>query len=313
MADQNTDKLVAISQALLPFIESLPDAVVIVNSDHQIVLANTRAAEMFGHDTAAMMGSDLKMIIPVHHQPRHAGNVNGYFKTPHARPMGAEKRFSGLRADGTEVPVDIMINELTLDGCPAAMALVRDVTYQRALEDRLTLESLTDEMTGFYNRKYFKTQLKAQYSGFVRSGLPASMIMFDFDHFKAINDQHGHAGGDMVLVKIAEMIRRELRPTDMGCRIGGEEFAIILPNTSLEDAVAFAERIRQHTEAMEFEYENTSFRATITVGVAAFSNSDTSHDSVMRKADSALYSGKASGRNCVKIIQSDEATPLASP
>lgn len=313
MADQNTDKLVATSQALLPFIESLPDAVVIVNASHQIVLANTRAAEMFGHDIAAMMGSDLKMIIPAHHRKKHTGNVTGYFKTPHARPMGAEKRFSGLRADGTEVPVDIMINELTLDGSPVAMALVRDVTYQRALEDRLTLESLTDEMTGFYNRKHFKNQLKAHYSGFVRSGLPASVIMFDFDHFKAINDRFGHAGGDMVLVKVAEMIQRELRPTDMGCRIGGEEFAIMLPNTSLEKAVALAERIRQRTEAMEFRHEDTSFHATITVGVASFSKSDTSHDSLMRKADSALYAGKASGRNCVRVTRNDEAKPLASP
>lgn len=298
--------LVTTSQGLLPFIESLPDAVVIANADHKIVLVNSRAGEMFGYPVDALEGADLKMLIPVHLQDGHKRNVKGYFRGPHARPMGAGGRFSGLRADGTEVPVDIMINSIMLDGVRVAMALVRDVTYQRELEDRLTLESLTDEMTGFYNRKHFKAQLRAQFSAYARSGLPASVVMYDFDRFKVVNDQYGHAAGDRVLVDAAKLIHEELRPMDVACRVGGEEFAIILPNTKLQDAVTFAERIRKRIEQVEFRLDGITFQSTITVGVASFTPADTSYDSLMRRADNALYAGKAAGRNCV--ISQDSLT-----
>lgn len=306
---KNTDEFVSTSENLFPFIESLPDAVVIVNTDHKIVLVNSRAVDMFGYATNSLEGSDLTMIIPDRHRASHRHHVNGYFQKPVPRPMGAEKRFSGLRADGTEIPVDIMINTLHLDGVQVAMALVRDVTYQRELEDRLTMESRTDEMTGFYNRKHFKSQLEAQHSGFIRSGLPASVIMFDFDHFKTINDQYGHAGGDLVLIDTAKIIQRELRPLDVGCRIGGEEFAIILPNTQLQSAMAFAERIRQLVERKEFKVDHHSFHVTVTMGVASFSTEDSSYASLMKRADEALYAGKAAGRNRVVSQDSRASQP----
>ncbi|WP_203299824.1 sensor domain-containing diguanylate cyclase [Marinobacter sediminum] len=305
-AKTNSDKLVTTSGALLPFIESLPDAVVIVNTDHKIALINSQAENMFGYPADSLKGSDLSMIIPDRHRAAHRQHVNGYFQNPVTRPMGEDKRFTGMRADGTEIPVDIMINTICMDGVRVAMALVRDVTYQRELEDRLTMESRTDEMTGFYNRKHFKTQLEAQHSGFIRSGLPASVIMFDFDHFKTINDQYGHAGGDLVLIDTAKIIQRELRPLDVGCRIGGEEFAIILPNTQLQSAMAFAERIRQLVERKEFKVDHHSFHVTVTMGVASFSTEDSSYASLMKRADEALYAGKAAGRN--RVVSQDSLT-----
>ncbi|MCK2151291.1 sensor domain-containing diguanylate cyclase [Marinobacter alexandrii] len=297
--EHKTNTLVTNSQNLLPFIESLPDAVVIVNTDHEIALVNSQAEEMFGHPAETLKGSDLMMIIPELHRSTHKQNVDYYFQKPVYRPMGAQKRFSGVRADGTEVPVDIMINIIMLDGVKVAMALVRDVTYQRELEDRLILDSLTDEMTGFYNRKHFKARLAAQQSDFVRSGVPTSVIMLDFDHFKSINDHYGHAAGDILLINAAKMIQKELRPLDVGCRIGGEEFAIILPNTHLDNAVRFAKRIRQLIEQMAFKWDDTTLHATVTIGVASFAPTDTSFDSLMTRADEALYVGKVTGRNCV--------------
>ncbi|MBU2953689.1 GGDEF domain-containing protein [Marinobacter sp. F3R08] len=297
--ENSANLLNASSSRLLPFINALPDAVVIVDNEHRIVLVNAHAGEMFGHPAEILEGSDLAMIIPQLYQASHRERVNAYFKNPIPRPMGAHKRFYGVRADGSEIPVDIMINTIILDGALVAMALVRDVTYQRALEDRLIRESLTDEMTGFFNRKHFINQLNAQHSGFRRSGLPSSVIMFDFDHFKRINDQYGHPAGDIALIETAEMIRNELRPLDVACRIGGEEFAIILPNTQLQSATIFAERIRQKIEDMKFSFEGITFQATVTMSVASFLASDESYDSLIKRADKALYIGKAAGRNCV--------------
>ncbi len=310
-AEKNTDQLITTSSRLLPFIDALPDAVVIVDSDHRIALVNSHAGEMFGHPVETLTGSDLSMIIPELHRDAHRQRVSGYFRNPIARPMGANKRFSGLRADGTEIPVDIMINTIILDDVRVAMALIRDITYQRGLEDQLIRDSLTDEMTGFFNRKHFIDQLQAQHSGFNRSGRPCSVIMFDFDLFKSINDQFGHAAGDLVLIDTAKMIRKELRPLDVACRIGGEEFAIILPGTRIENAMTFAQRIRQDIENIEFRFEDTAFHATVTMSVASFLSSDESYESLVRRADKALYLGKAAGRNCV--ISQESLEPTSEP
>lgn len=303
-AEKNVDRLTTTSSSLLPLLDALPDAVVIVDTDHRIALANSRAEEMFGHPVDTLKGSDLSMIIPALHRGTHRQRVNHYFRNPTPRPMGANKKFCGVHADGTEIPVDIMINTIILDGVRVAMAVVRDVSYQRELEERLIRESLTDGMTGFFNRKHFNNQLKAEHSHFVRSGLPSSVIMFDFDSFKSINDKYGHAAGDIVLIDSAKMIKGELRPSDVACRIGGEEFAIILPDTPIESAMALAERIRTKIEGMEFRLEGADFHATVTLSVASFLPSDKSYESLVRRADKALYAGKAAGRNCIASQES---------
>ena len=310
-AEKSADQLTTSSARLLPFIDALPDAVVIVDMDHKIVLANCRTGEIFGYPVDTLRGSDLSIIIPEAHRDAHRQRVSDYLQDPAPRPMGANKHFSGVRADGKEIPVDIMINTLVLDEALVAMALVRDVSYQRQLEERLVRESLTDEMTGFFNRKHFNNQLKAHCSGFKRSGVPCSVIMFDFDRFKSINDEHGHAAGDIVLIDTAKTIKGELRPLDVACRIGGEEFAIILPDVTLQSAMHLAERIRQKIAALEFKLEGTVFHATVTMSVASFQPSDTSYDSLVRRADKALYAGKAAGRNCV-ISQETLAEPCRS-
>lgn len=306
----STQKLNTTSRDLLPFIESLPDAVIIVDPEHKIVLINTHASDMFGYPTDSLEGLDLQAIIPATHRHVHKKRVDQYFRSPNTKAMSVQKRFSGLRADGTEIPVEIMLNTIVLDGATAAMAVVRDVSYQRELEDRLIQESLTDEMTGLYNRKHFKAQLEAQHSGFIRSALPSSLILFDFDHFKNINDEYGHAAGDTVLIKAAKVVQGELRPLDIGCRIGGEEFAIILPNTQLRDAVTLAERIRDRIEKTEFRLDDSTCRITVTMGVASFTPSDQSYDSLMKRADKLLYAGKAAGRNCIISQECPTATKI---
>ncbi|PPI80437.1 sensor domain-containing diguanylate cyclase [Marinobacter flavimaris] len=299
LAKQIADQFTTTTSSLLPFIDALPDSAIIVDGDHRIVLVNSRAGEMFGYSAENLKDSDLSIIIPKLHRNAHRQLVSNFFQSPMPRPMDVNKRFCGMRADGTEVPVDIMINTIILDGIRVAMALVRDVSYQRELEERLIRESLTDGMTGFFNRKHFINQLKAQHSGFTRSGVPSSVILFDFDHFKSINDQHGHAAGDIVLIDTAKMIKEKLRPLDIACRIGGEEFAVILPDTPIQNAKHLAERIRREIEAIEFRLEDTVFHATVTMSVASFFPSDKSYDSLVRRADKALYAGKAAGRNCV--------------
>jgi diguanylate cyclase (GGDEF)-like protein len=131
---------------------------------------------------------------------------------------------------------------------------------------------------------------------------PAALIMFDLDRFKTINDKFGHGTGDEVLVAFCRLATAQLRPNDLFGRIGGEEFASLLPNTTREDALSLAERVRAAVECASLRVGEHAVRATVSVGVVALSN-DTSADfaGLLKAADRELYRAKEAGRNCVEI------------
>lgn len=171
------------------------------------------------------------------------------------------------------------------------------------MEDRLRRESVIDELTGLYNRKQFNRDLKSGYSSFVRGHRNSALIMYDFDHFKNINDCHGHMAGDKVLSQSAMLVGDQLRSSDHAYRLGGEEFAIIVNDTSIADAHLMADRIRRSVERMAFCAGDAIIRATVSMGVAQFRNTDTRFDDVLRRADEALYQSKAFSRNTVSVLE----------
>ena len=183
------------------------------------------------------------------------------------------------------------------------MGVLRDVTQQKTLEEKLQKESVTDELTSLFNRKQFNRDLKSAYSAFVRYGTRSAIITYDFDHFKNINDIYGHAMGDEVLKRSASLVVQQLRPSDHAYRLGGEEFAILLSDTSLTNAGTFAERIRKTIEAARFQVEDIRTCATISLGIAQFRPSDSCFEDALKRADAAVYQSKARGRNAVSICE----------
>lgn len=183
------------------------------------------------------------------------------------------------------------------------LGVMRDVTRQKRLEQRLKVESVTDPLTGLLNRRQFNRVLEARYAKFKRYGANCVLVMYDFDHFKSINDRHGHAMGDEVLRKAAVLVNDQLRPYDHAYRLGGEEFAIILTGLEARDACAFAERIRESIESAHFELDDSTIRATISLGISQFRQSDRSFDEVMLRSDEALYRSKARSRNIVTLAE----------
>ncbi len=207
---------------------------------------------------------------------------------------GTQKVYRIHRPDGT-----IRWIRETID--PGAghrvLGVLRDITTEKALEERLRRESVIDELTGLYNRKQFNRDLKSRYSAFTRGDRTTALIMYDFDHFKNINDCHGHLTGDRVLSQSSSIVTGQLRPTDHAYRLGGEEFAIILTNTAAEDVFSIAERLRRSIESTPFRSGGAVIRATVSVGIARFRDSDTRFDDVLRRADEALYQSKFGSRN----------------
>lgn len=177
-------------------------------------------------------------------------------------------------------------------------------TMAEALQkDRQSLAELatSDELTGLRNRREFLSRLDAEIARSVRYGRPAALLLADLDHFKAINDTHGHPTGDRVLAAVAATIQGCARPADTAARVGGEEFTLLLPETDLPGARAMAERIRKAVENQTTVSENGEpIRVTISIGIAAFPESARSAPGLIEAADDALYNAKDSGRNCVR-------------
>jgi diguanylate cyclase (GGDEF)-like protein len=160
--------------------------------------------------------------------------------------------------------------------------------------------AVTDELSGLASRRYFETRLAEEWARRDRYGTPLAVAIFDLDRFKGINDTMGHAAGDRVLRRFGELVRREIRSTDVACRYGGEEFAVLFAESTSSSASAVAERIRRALRRQEFDWEGKDFRATVSAGVAGAEEVG-ERSQLLFRADQALYRAKDKGRNRVVV------------
>jgi two-component system cell cycle response regulator len=183
---------------------------------------------------------------------------------------------------------------------------VRDLT---STNERLEQLLMVDEKTGLYNFREFQRRLKAEWSRAERYGVPLSLVFFDLDHFKGINDTLGHQAGDKILEEFSVLATGGARANDIAARYGGEEFAVILPHTELAMALRVAERIRRAVDSFTFNAADSPTRVTVSGGVATFPGGAEidSMDALVRAADAALYRAKDQGRNRIVVCETGEA------
>jgi two-component system cell cycle response regulator len=175
-------------------------------------------------------------------------------------------------------------------------------TEQLRTHVQATMElAVTDPLTGLYNRRYMQTQTTALVEHAINRGKSMSLLALDVDHFKSVNDENGHAVGDRVLQELAARLKQAIRNIDMICRIGGEEFVIVLPNTSADVAAKIADRMCRSVSAKPFNVgaRGGPLSITVSIGVAAVEGSSDTMEAIMKRADEALYSAKRDGRNRV--------------
>ncbi|HZW12529.1 MAG TPA: sensor domain-containing diguanylate cyclase [Noviherbaspirillum sp.] len=226
---------------------------------------------------------------------------------------------------GDILDVDCSLAVFRMGGEELLVAVVRDITarkrqeqeleqYQTKLEEQvaqrtaqleLAMQKLSelaahDELTGVGNRRDLNWRLEQEYRSFKRFGSPVSLVVFDIDHFKTINDRHGHAAGDDLIRRFAHIIQHEIRDVDYVARYGGDEFVLLLTNTTAEAAVAPVSRIRQAVSAYPWAQYLPGMSLTTSAGVAEFRAGETADDT-FRRADRALYKAKVQGRNQVVV------------
>ena len=193
------------------------------------------------------------------------------------------------------------------------------VHWQRSMERLLVelqqanrrLETLahTDALTGLLNRRAADERLLAEWHRTLRTGTGATLVMLDIDHFKQINDRHGHLAGDAVIRTLAQAIREEARDMDIASRYGGEEFLVILPQTGLVGGRGFAERLRRRVEAQPAHHEGATLPFTISLGLSCQTAQDPAYLTALDRADQALYRAKEGGRNRVEALERSELQP----
>lgn len=309
LRQSNRDRMV-----LKTLIDVIPMPIFRRDSDGRFDLLNDAYANLVGVPGHDIYGKTLEEV----YGPETARNISSQDGELLANP-GAT-RTSEIHATTLqgEVGRDVVFHKasLLLDGDqrPSIVGAAVDVTEEKALRRELEHLAMTDPLTGIANRRKIMAMLDAEISRSLRYHHPVSLITLDIDHFKSVNDTYGHAMGDEVIKAVAAVLKDEVRKKiDLPARVGGEEFAVLLPEIQQDRAVIFAERIRKRIAATIVGYKDQKIGVTVSVGVAqTFEGLDPDNpDELLVHADQALYFSKSNGRNRTSTFQECETLPLA--
>ena len=223
------------------------------------------------------------------------------FKFQNYRPITGTADF--MYQNTTFIPLISSTGDVT-HLCLIVYDVTDNAVHKKDLEranSELAILSQTDGLTKLFNRTHWENCLQAEYKRWTRSQNSSCLVMLDIDHFKNVNDQYGHLVGDEVIRHISGLIQHHVRETDVSGRYGGEEFAILLADTTIENAHVFAERLRFEVEKSVVQYNDIDLKYTISLGIAEIDESIKNYEAWIECADSALYKSKETGRNKVSL------------
>ena len=279
-------------------LHSTVDAIITFDDEHRVSFANNGALQMLGYggdEAVGLAAGDL-----------FSGGADEVRYFQRLLDMGRPLRnyeTELLDAHGERIPASMSVSRVASpDGAvPSTLVICKDITEQKRLEHELKELSAKDSLTGLYNQGAFYEKLGAEIERARRQGRQLSLVLLDVDRFKSYNDTHGHIEGDRVLRTVAEVIRESTRDhVDIGCRYGGDEFTVILPEADEERARAIAERIRRAFEAHQFD------ELTLSIGIMAYREGH-SLRSFIQFTDAVMYDAKRAGGN--KVFVFDPANP----
>jgi diguanylate cyclase (GGDEF)-like protein/PAS domain S-box-containing protein len=270
---------------------------------------NQASERLYGYSEQEAIGRNIvDLIIP----PEMRRDVEQAIKQmgETGQPIPSAE-LSLMRKDGSRVAVFSSHTIVQIPGRDQELFCIDiDLTERKEAEEKIRLLNIeleqlavTDYLTNLFNRRYFMQRSVDEFKRAHRNGQPLAMLMLDIDHFKKVNDAFGHEAGDLALQQVAAALKSSVREIDMLGRMGGEEFAVLLPNTLLPDAALLGERIRLSITNLSLQTAGGALIGTITisVGAAAFSAEMASIDDLLRNADTAMYHAKNSGRNRVEM------------
>lgn len=265
--------------------------------------ANAKFAQMFGYGVEEIVGLHPLSLVPPTDHHKLARLTREQLE---GRTEGTDALIQGLRKSGEVIDIELRATAMDIKGRRALIGLVIDVTERLraersvlALQEELREQSTHDALTGLFNRRYLEETLQRELIAAQRHGHPISVILGDLDHFKLVNDEHGHLAGDEVLRVFGALMKRHARGSDVYCRYGGEEFLLVSPQMTQASAVERAEQLRVALAEQPVVYGGQPIRVTASFGVATYPEGGLTGDQLIATADKALYAAKAAGRNRV--------------
>jgi len=264
-------------------LEAAPDAIVVFGADGRIALVNGQAERLFGFEREQLLGHDVDALVPDDERtPKSATELPRSLR----RAQGHTVELGARRRDGTRMPVEVNLSPIELDGERFTIAVVRDMTERRRLEDHLLYLSTHDALTGLANRGAFDEVLSRLEE---RGPWPVGIIMVDLDGLKLINDQQGHAAGDELLRRTARVLKATFRSGDCVARIGGDEFAMLLAGQDTHALDVLTRRLDQSVELHNSAYGGEPLR--LSLGTAVAHQGERLHVA-LGEADTRMYAMK---------------------
>jgi len=288
--------LVEREQRLSSMLEILPTPIYIERrGDGQLLFVNRKTCLMFQQSVSPLLKRKSTDFFT---DPEEWNQLNIMFDTtPDVREIEVRMKNHA----GRNFVVEIAAITLDYAEGPAVLVALNDVSQRKELEAELFHQASFDSLTNISNRRYFLTQAEADLRRARRYSRELTMLMCDVDHFKHINDQYGHAVGDTVLQKVVQASLESLRESDVMGRLGGEEFAILLPETDLAAALEVADRLRIHVAETPINNGKDTIHCTLSIGVAQLHTNDADIDALLQRADDAMYVAKNNGRNRIIV------------
>jgi diguanylate cyclase (GGDEF)-like protein/PAS domain S-box-containing protein len=297
---KQAQKTLSESEAALRIIfDSIQDGIVVTDvQNKRYIMVNASMCKMLGYSRDELLSLGVNDVHPKQDLPHILHEfervVKGDIRIAPNIPM--------KRKNGSVFYADISsTTPLKINGTNSLIGVFRDISERKRAEKAEEIAS-HDGLTNLYNYRKFHSFLKDEIIRSQRFNRPVSLLMLDIDHFKQVNDTHGHQAGDAVLKGISDLLMSQSRAVDRVCRYGGEEITIILPETDVTLAMEIADRLRAAVEGWDFDIGGGKIiNITISVGVAAYPKHADSVEALVKASDVALYAAKNAGRNCVSV------------
>ena len=278
-------------------VEASTDAIIGKDLEGRVVLWNQGAQRLYGYTEAEMCGKSISLLVP----PGHDDDVPELIRRAQAGERIEEHETVRARKDGTQVDVSLTVSPIRdRDGTVVGIATIaRDISVRLRYQEQLRFLAEHDALTGARNRRQFEREVSDQVARARRYGERAALLFVDVDGLKQINDVYGHKAGDRALKEVAGAMRHRLRQTDVLARIGGDEFAVLLPYADVEQARAISTDLRRVTRTSGVTLDDgTTLSLSTSVGYALI-DGDTNSDEILAEADRAMYRDKTRSRDSV--------------
>lgn len=295
-------------EQMASILDALPDPAFILSRTGKYVAVFGGRDKRYYHDGSGLVGSYISDLMNPDKASWFLEKISCALKSRKLLIEEYElsnRDIKGIPVDGPEKPIwfegRIQALRFSVDDEEVVLWVATNISDRHNLEIRLRELSDTDQLTGLFNRRKLEHELTLRYESYVRYSVPTSILMFDLDNFKKINDNNGHCEGDKAIQAVASICRSALRMTDFACRFGGDEFVVALPNTRQEQAIQLAKRMhdRFRKELSQFSVDGAAITASM--GITTIAPEDCSYQDAIKRADQALYEAKSGGKDRIVL------------